>query len=95
MTIQKLMKAEPKPKPAAPATPEAPVGNLSWKITCINPGHGGFDPVASVIYTRTTDEHVYQSDRPVIANSVGGDIFVSIHHNRSSDSSSSGTCEIC
>lgn len=48
-----------------------------------------------VVYTRTTDDHVYLSDRAVIANNAGTDLFVSIHHNGSSDPSSSGTCAIC
>jgi N-acetylmuramoyl-L-alanine amidase len=48
-----------------------------------------------VIYTRTTDDHVYLSDRPIIANNAGADIFVSIHHNGSRDPGSSGTCAIC
>lgn len=34
------------PKHAAPVTPAAPTGNLSGKIICINPGHGGSDPGA-------------------------------------------------
>ncbi|WP_051355670.1 N-acetylmuramoyl-L-alanine amidase [Acetobacterium malicum] len=118
-TILKFMKAEP--KPAAPVTPAAPVGNLYGNIICINPGHGGSDPGAcgdlresdmnltvalilglmltergaQVVYTRTSDVHVYLSDRPVIANNAGADLFISIHHNGSSDPSSSGTCAIC
>lgn len=109
------------PKPVAPVTPAAPTGNLSGKIICINPGHGGSDPGAcgdlresdmnltvalilgpmlsergaKVIYTRTSDVRVPLSDRPVIANNSGADIFVSIHHNGSSDPNSSGTCAIC
>lgn len=50
---------------------------------------------ASVIYTRTTDDHVYLSDRPAIANNAEADLFISIHHNGSSDPISSGTCVIC
>lgn len=118
-TIQKFMKAEP--KPAAPVTPAAPAGNLSGKIICINPGHGGSDPGAcgdlresdmnltvalrlgqlleergaQVIYTRTSDERVPLSDRPVIANNAGADLFISIHHNGSNDPNASGTCAIC
>jgi len=118
-TIQKFMKAEP--KPVASVTPAALAGNLSGKINCVNPGHGGSDPGAcgdlresdmnltvalrlgqllsergaSVVYTRTTDEHVYLSDRPVIANDAGADLFISIHHNGSNDPSASGTCAIC
>jgi N-acetylmuramoyl-L-alanine amidase len=117
--VRNFVKAEP--KPAAPATPAVPAGNLTGKIICINPGHGGSDPGAcgdlresdmnltvalrlgqllaergaQVIYTRTTDVHVYLSDRPVIANNAGADLFISIHHNGSSDPSSSGTCAIC
>jgi N-acetylmuramoyl-L-alanine amidase len=118
-TVQKFLKAEP--KPAAPIPPAAPNGNLSGKIICINPGHGGSDPGAcgdlresdmnltvalrlgqllaergaQVIYTRTTDVRVPLSDRPVIANNVGADLFISIHHNGSNDPSASGTCAIC
>jgi N-acetylmuramoyl-L-alanine amidase len=120
-TIQKFLKAEPKPAAPAPVVTAAPIGNLSGKIICINPGHGGSDPGAcgdlresdmnltvslrlgqmlaergaQVIYTRTTDDHVYLSDRPTIANNAGADLFISIHHNGSSDPSSSGTCAIC
>lgn len=109
------------PKHAAPVTPAAPTGNLSGKIICINPGHGGSDPGAcgdlresdmnltvalilgpmlsergaQVIYTRTTDVRVPLSDRPVIANNAGADIFISIHHNGSNDPNASGTCAIC
>lgn len=109
------------PKPVAPVTPAAPTGNLSGKIICINPGHGGSDPGAcgplresdmnltvalrlgqllaergaQVVYTRTTDDHVYLSDRPTIANNAGADLFISIHHNGSSDPNASGTCAIC
>lgn len=50
---------------------------------------------AQVIYTRTTDVRVPLSDRPVIANNAGADIFISIHHNGSSDPNASGTCAIC
>ena len=50
---------------------------------------------AQVVYTRTTDDHVYLSDRPVIANNAGADIFVSIHHNGSEEPDTSGTCAIC
>ena len=50
---------------------------------------------ASVVYTRTSDVHVYLSDRPVIANNAGADLFISIHHNGSNDPNSSGTCAIC
>lgn len=104
-----------------PGNIAAPSGDLSGKIICINPGHGGSDPGAcgdllekdmnlivslrlgqllsergaQVHYTRTTDEWMALSDRPAIANSVEADIFVSIHHNGSSDSNSSGTCAIC
>lgn len=118
-TLDSFRKAES--KPVAPVTPAAPSGNLSGKIICINPGHGGSDPGAcgdlresdmnltvalrlgqlfaergaQVIYTRTTDERVPLSDRPVIANNAGADLFISIHHNGSSDPSSSGTCAIC
>lgn len=42
--IRNFVKAEP--KPAEPVTPAAPTGNLSGKIICINPGHGGSDPGA-------------------------------------------------
>ncbi|MBC3901427.1 hypothetical protein GH811_17645 [Acetobacterium malicum] len=109
------------PKPVAPVEPAKPTGNLSGRVICINPGHGGSDPGAcgdlresdmnltvalrlgqllaergaQVIYTRITDVHVYLSDRPVIANNAGADLFISIHHNGSSDPSSSGTCAIC
>ena len=109
------------PKPVTPVEPAKPVGNLSGRVICINPGHGGSDPGAcgdlresdmnltvalrlgqllaergaKVIYTRTTDDHVYLSDRPVIANNAGADIFVSIHHNGSGDPDASGTCAIC
>lgn len=118
-TIQKFMKAES--KLAAPVIPAAPTGNLSGKIICVNPGHGGSDPGAcgdlresdmnltvalrlgqllaergaSVIYTRTSDDHVYLSDRPTIANNAGADLFISIHHNGSNDPNASGTCAIC
>lgn len=50
---------------------------------------------ASVVYTRTTDDHVYLSDRPAIANNARADLFISIHHNGSSDPNASGTCAIC
>ena len=119
-TIEKFVKYVA-PAPQAQAVPAAPAGNLSGKIICINPGHGGSDPGAcgdlresdmnltvairlgqllvergaTVIYTRTTDDHVYLSDRPVIANNAGADIFVSIHHNGSGDPDASGTCAIC
>ena len=109
------------PTPVAPATPAAPAGDLSGKIICVNPGHGGSDPGAcgdlresdmnltvalrlgqllsergaQVIYTRTTDVRVPLSDRPVIANNAGADLFISIHHNGSSDPNASGTCAIC
>lgn len=109
------------PKPVAPIEPAKPVGNLSGKIICINPGHGGSDPGAcgdlresdenltvalilgpmltergaQVVYTRTTDERVPLSDRPVIANNAGADLFISIHHNGSSDPNASGTLAIC
>lgn len=109
------------PKPVAPVTPAAPTGNLSGKIICINPGHGGSDPGAcgplresdmnltvalilgpmlsergaSVVYTRTSDVRVPLSDRPVIANNAGADLFISIHHNGSNDPNASGTCAIC
>ena len=109
------------PKPVTPVEPAKPAGNLSGRVICINPGHGGSDPGAcgdlresdmnltvafrlgqllaergaQVVYTRTTDDHVYLSDRPVIANNAGADIFVSIHHNGSSDPNASGTCAIC
>lgn len=108
------------PKPVAPVTPTAPTGNLSGKIICLNPGHGGSDPGACgdlresdmnltvalrlgqllsergarVVYTRTTDVRVPLSDRPVIANNAGADLFISIHHNGSNDPSASGTCAI-
>ena len=120
-TVQKFLKAEPKPAAPAPAVPAVPTGNLSGKIICINLGHGGSDPgvcgdiresdmnltVAlklgqllaergtQVIHTRTTVDHVYLSDRPVIANNAGADLFISIHHNGSSDPNASGTCAIC
>jgi N-acetylmuramoyl-L-alanine amidase len=45
-TVQKFMKAEPKPVAPAPVVTAAPTGNLSGKIICINPGHGGSDPGA-------------------------------------------------
>ena len=109
------------PAPVPQAAPVVPGGNLSGKIICINPGHGGSDPGAcgdlresdmnltvalrlgqlleergaQVVYTRTTDDHVYLSDRPVIANNAGADIFVSIHHNGSEEPDTSGTCAIC
>lgn len=115
----KYIKFEPKPVVSADAIASA--NNLSGKIICINPGHGGSDPGACgdlresdmnltvalrlgqlleergarVIYTRTTDAHVYLSDRPVIANNAGADLFISIHHNGSSDPNASGTCAIC
>lgn len=108
------------PKPVAPVPPAA-TGNLSGKIICINPGHGGSDPGAcgplresdmnltvalrlgqllaergaQIVYTRTTDVRVPLSDRPVIANNAGADLFISIHHNGSNDPSASGTCAIC
>ncbi|MEO1815233.1 MAG: N-acetylmuramoyl-L-alanine amidase [Acetobacterium sp.] len=34
------------PKPIPPVEPAKPAGNLSGKIICINPGHGGSDPGA-------------------------------------------------
>lgn len=34
------------PKPIPPVEPSKPAGNLSGKIICINPGHGGSDPGA-------------------------------------------------
>lgn len=109
------------PKPVAPIEPAKPVGNLSGRVICINPGHGGSDPGAcgdlresdmnltvalrlgqllaergaQVVYTRTTDVRVPLSDRPVIANNAGADLFISIHHNGSSDPNASGTCAIC
>lgn len=109
------------PKPVTPIEPAKPVGNLSGRTICINPGHGGSDPGAcgdlresdmnltvalrlgqllaergaQVIYTRTTDVRVPLSDRPVIANNAGADLFISIHHNGSNDPNVSGTCAIC
>ncbi len=117
--VRNFVKAAP--EPVAPSTPVAPSGNLSGKIICINPGHGGSDPGAcgdlresdmnltvalrlgqllaergaQVIYTRTTDVRVPLSDRPVIANNAGADLFISIHHNGSNDPNASGTCAIC
>ena len=109
------------PKPVAPVEPAKPAGNLSGRVICINPGHGGSDPGAcgplresdmnltvalilgpmlsergaSVVYTRTSDARVPLSDRPVIANNAGADLFISIHHNGSNDPNASGTCAIC
>ena len=117
--IHNFIKAEP--KPVAPVEPTKPAGNLSGRVICINPGHGGSDPGACgdlresdmnltvalrlgqllaergarVVYTRTTDVRVPLSDRPVIANNAGADIFISIHHNGSNDPNASGTCAIC
>jgi len=34
------------PKPVAPVEPSKPAGNLSGRVICINPGHGGSDPGA-------------------------------------------------
>ena len=109
----------PTPAAQAPAAVtgnvSAPSGDLSGKVICINPGHGGSDPGAcgnllekdmnlivalrlgqllsergaQVHYTRTTDVWMALSDRPAIANSVGADIFISIHHNGSSNPSTS------
>ena len=36
---------------------------------------------ATVIYTRTTDRHMYLQDRTTIANNAKADMFVSVHHN--------------
>lgn len=36
---------------------------------------------ATVIYTRTTDRHMYLQDRTTIANNANADMFVSVHHN--------------
>jgi len=48
-----------------------------------------------VVLTRSTDIWMALSDRPAIANSVGADIFVSIHHNGSNDPNAGGTLVIC
>ena len=50
---------------------------------------------ARVVYTRTTDVRVPLSDRPVIANNAGVDLFVSIHHNGASSPTAHGTETIC
>lgn len=50
---------------------------------------------ASIIYTRTTDIHMYLSDRATIANNAGADMFVSVHHNGNNNPNVSGTCAIC
>lgn len=36
---------------------------------------------ATVIYTRTTDRHMYLQERTTIANNAKADMFVSVHHN--------------
>lgn len=126
-TLDKLGLRENTPAPTAQApTPitgnvSAPSGDLSGKVICINPGHGGSDPGAcgdllekdmnlivslrlgqllsecgaQVHYTRTTDIWMALGDRPAIANSVGADIFISIHHNGSSNPNSSYSLAIC
>ncbi len=50
---------------------------------------------ASVIYTRTTDVHMYLIDRTDIANDANADMFVSVHHNGSNDPASNGSETIC
>ncbi len=117
--VRNFIKAKPKEREVI--TPVVPSGNLSGKIICLNPGHGGSDPGAvgllretdqnlcvvmllgqylqergaTVIYTRTTDVYISLYDRAMIANNANADIFVSVHHNGSSNPRSNGSETIC
>lgn len=50
---------------------------------------------ATVFQTRTTDKHLYLSERTTMANNLKVDIFLSIHHNGSNNPSSHGSEVIC
>lgn len=49
---------------------------------------------ASVVITRSSDTHLYLSDRCIILNNAGCDAAVSVHHNGSSSSSAAYTMSI-
>lgn len=50
---------------------------------------------ATVIYTRTTDRHMYLQDRTDIANDANADMFVSIHHNGFYLATANGSETVC
>ena len=50
---------------------------------------------AEIIYTRTDNSELHLSERTDIANASGADLFVSVHHNGSSNPQSNGSEVIC